>query len=72
MDNVVAINTEFIKLQQFLKLCGAVETGGIAKLVIEDEHVKVNGETCAQRGKKLYPGDTVEFDSVVYKVEALG
>ncbi len=55
----VEIFTEYIKLGDFLKFCGAVETGGEAKLVIQDGHVSVNGERCTQRGKKLYNGDSV-------------
>ena len=57
----VPIHTEFIKLQDFLKFCNAVESGGMAKNFILNEEVQVNGETCTQRGKKLRPGDTVTF-----------
>ena len=42
----VQIRTEFIKLQDLLKFAGAVETGGDAKLIIQEGRVKVNGETC--------------------------
>ena len=61
MDKI-EINTEFIKLDAFLKFSGMCETGGEAKLCIEDGLVKVNGEVCTMRGKKLRPGDTVELD----------
>lgn len=64
----IEISTEFIKLDAFLKFAGACETGGEAKLVIEDEEVLVNGEVCTMRGKKLRPGDTVELDGVTYEV----
>ncbi len=57
----VAITTEFIKLEAFLKFAGAVSTGGEAKNLIQDSLVKVNGEVCTMRGKKLRPGDTVEL-----------
>ena len=57
----VAIKTEFIKLEAFLKFAGAVSTGGEAKNLIQDSLVKVNGQVCAMRGKKLRPGDTVEL-----------
>lgn len=67
MDKI-EINTEFIKLDAFLKFSGMCETGGEAKLCIEDGLVKVNGEVCTMRGKKLRPGDTVELDGVTYEV----
>ena len=58
---LVPIHTEFIKLEAALKLANAVSSGGEAKAVILDGLVKVNGESCTMRGKKLYPGDAVEF-----------
>ena len=64
----IKIHTEFIKLQDLLKFAGAVETGGDAKLIIQEGRVSVNGEPCTMRGKKLRPGDTVEFDGTVLKV----
>ena len=65
----VKIETEFIKLQDLLKFAGAVETGGEAKLLIQDGEVKVNGEVCTMRGKKLCPGDRAELDGHIYLVE---
>lgn len=59
----VPITTEFIKLQDLLKLADLVSTGGEAKLRILDGEVKVNGEICTQRGKKLRPGDIVTFEN---------
>lgn len=58
----ILIHTEFIKLDSLLKLAGLVETGGEAKLLIQNGQVEVNGEVCAMRGKKLRPGDTVTLD----------
>ena len=58
----IRITTEFIKLEAFLKLAGAVSTGGEAKNRIQDGQVKVNGETCTMRGKKLRPGDRAVID----------
>lgn len=63
------IDTDFIRLDAFLKLCDAVVTGGHAKFVIQDGEVKVNGEVCTQRGKKMRPGDTAEFENKIYTVE---
>ena len=57
----ITIITEYIKLQDLLKFAAAVETGGEAKLVIQEGDVTVNGEVCTMRGKKLRPGDTVQF-----------
>lgn len=58
----VKISTEFIKLEALLKFAGVVETGGEAKERIQSGDVKVNGETCLMRGKKLRAGDRVELD----------
>lgn len=55
----VRIKSEFIKLDQFLKFSGFVDTGGIAKAIIQDGLVEVNGEVTTQRGKKLRDGDEV-------------
>ena len=59
----IKIHTEFIKLQDLLKFAGAVETGGDAKLIIQEGRVTVNGEICAMRGKKLRPGDRACLDN---------
>jgi ribosome-associated protein len=64
----VKINTEIIKLDSFLKWCGAVSLGSEAKLYIQDGLVKVNGEIETRRGKKLTYGDTVEFQGETYKI----
>lgn len=58
----ITITTEFIKLQDLLKLANLVGTGGEAKIVIQNGDVSVNGEVCMMRGKKIRPGDTVAFD----------
>ena len=57
----LAIHTEFIKLQDAMKYANMVYSGGEAKQLILDGQVKVNGEACTMRGKKLYPGDTFSF-----------
>lgn len=57
----VAITTEYIKLDAFLKFAALTGTGGEAKLLIQDGLVSVNGAPCTQRGKKLYPGDIVSL-----------
>ena len=69
MEEHIKIETPFIKLQDLLKFAGAVETGGEAKLRIQEGEVKVNGQPCTMRGKKLYPGDRAELDGQVLLVE---
>ena len=58
----ILIHTEFIRLDALLKFAGLCETGGQAKELIQGGQVKYNGEVCLMRGKKCYPGDTVELD----------
>lgn len=70
MQQNVPIRTEFIKLDSFLKFCGACETGGEAKLSVQEGYVAVNGEVCKQRGRKLRPGDVVTVDEKTYTVTA--
>lgn len=64
----IKINTEFIKLDSFLKFSGACSLGSEAKFFIQNGEVLVNGEVEIQRGKKLYNGDIVEFQGDKYKV----
>lgn len=49
----IFIDTDFIRLDAALKLCDAVGSGGIAKMIIQDGEVRVNGEVCVQRGKSF-------------------
>jgi ribosome-associated protein len=56
----VPITTEFIKLDSFIKFAGLTDTGGQAKELVLSGQVKVNGEVCTMRGKKIRPGDQVE------------
>ena len=62
----ITVKTEFIKLDSFLKWAGAASLGSEAKVYILDGQVKVNGEVEIRRGKKIYPGDTVEFNGETY------
>ena len=64
----VVIGTEFIKLEAVMKYANAIESGGLAKSVIQDGLVTVNGEVCTMRGKKLYPGDKFEFEGINYLI----
>ena len=65
----IGIHDEYIKLGQALKLAGLVESGVDAKYAIQDGLVKVNGEVEVQRGKKIYPGDTIEFQNNQVQIE---
>lgn len=69
MDNKVKITTEFIKLDQLLKFAGAVAIGSEAKEIILDGQVKVNGEMCTMRGKKIRSGDTVTVNGQDISIE---
>ena len=67
MENI-EITTEYIKLQDLLKFAAAVQTGGEAKVVIQEGGVTVHGEFCTMRGRKIRPGDDVCFDGQHYAV----
>ena len=64
----ITITTDYIKLQDLLKLAGVVYTGGEAKVLIQEGQVQVNGEVCTMRGKKLRPGDRFSFNGSVYAI----
>ena len=64
----VPITTEFIKLQDAMKLINLVESGGEAKLLIQEGQVLLNGEVCTQRGRKLRPGDSFTFDGITCRI----
>lgn len=65
---IIRITEPFIRLDNLLKLAGVTVTGGQAKMKIQVGEVKLNGETCLQRGKKLRVGDVVEVDEVQVSV----
>ncbi len=67
----VNIKDEFIKLGQALKLAGVVMSGVDAKFIIQDGMVKVNGQTETQRGKKLYNGDTFEYEGNEFVIKSV-
>lgn len=65
---IIRISDDFIKLGQILKLAGLADSGLEAKIEIQEGFVKVNGEVEVQRGKKIYPGDVIEYDGQQVKV----
>ncbi len=66
---VIKLREEYIKLGQALKAAGIVDSGVVAKLVIQDGAVEVNGEVEYQRGKKLHDGDIVTINGETIKIE---
>ena len=69
----IKITTEFIKLDQLLKFANIAESGAMAKEMIADEIVSVNGEICTMRGKKIRPGDSVlaEFEDEIFEITVI-
>lgn len=66
--NEISISTPYIELQQLLKFAGLVDEGGEAKMLIKSGAVKVNGEVDLRRGRKIRPGDEVEFEETLIRV----
>ncbi len=67
----ISITGEYIKLDSLLKFSGVTETGGIAKEIVQQGKVKVNGEVCTQRGKKIRRGDRVRIDEIDVELEVV-
>lgn len=65
----ISIKEEFIRLDSAMKLADMVNSGGHAKIVIQSGEVKVNGEVCLMRGKKLHRGDKAEFENSGFIIE---
>lgn len=57
----ISITTDYIKLDQFLKLCAVAQTGGQAKLMISEGMITVNGVVAFERGKKIRKNDIVDI-----------
>ncbi|MBO4734598.1 MAG: RNA-binding S4 domain-containing protein [Clostridia bacterium] len=72
MKNTVLIKSDYIKLDSALKCAGLVSTGGHAKIVIQNGEVKVNGEVCTQRGRKLKNDDTAEYNGKTIVIKYAG
>ena len=64
----IKITTPFIKLDQLVKFAGLAETGAKAKILIELGEFNVNGELCTKRGKKIKPGDVIDFKNKKFKI----
>ena len=61
-------DAEFMTLNVLLKIEGIIETGGMAKLFLQENEVLVNGEPDNRRGRKLYPNDVVEIKGIKYTI----
>ncbi len=68
MNKKIEIKEDFIRLDSLLKLSGIAETGGHAKIIVQNGEVKVNGEVCTMRGKKMRKGDIAEFENNLIQV----
>ena len=66
----IKINEEFIRLDNLMKFSGMCNSGGRAKHLIQNGEVKLNGEVCTMRGKKIRPGDKVEYQNRMIEVTA--
>ena len=64
----VSIGGEMIRLGQFLKFSGLLDSGGDAKEVVIDGYVTVNGEVDRHRGRQLHDGDLVTFEGRTVRV----
>lgn len=71
METII-INEEFIRLDNLMKFSGLCNTGGRAKYLIQNGEVKLNGEICTMRGKKIRPGDKVEYQNRTVEVAVEG
>ena len=67
----IEINEEFIRLDNLLKFSGIAPTGGQAKFIIQNGEIKVNGEVCTMRGKKMRPGDKAQYRQRVIEVASV-
>lgn len=65
----ISINTEYIKLDQFMKWADMVPTGTEAKIIISNGLVRVNGEVETRRGKKLRKNDIIEVNGFKFIIE---
>ncbi len=70
MTKMIPITTATIRLGQFLKMAGMVDTGGEAKIRVQNGEVEVNGEVETRRGRQLVPGDRVQLGETVLMVGA--
>ena len=64
----IIISEEYIRLDNLMKFSGLCDSGGRAKYLIQGGEVKLSGEVCTMRGKKIRPGDVVEYNGRTVEV----
>ena len=69
---IVTINEEFIRLDSLMKFAGLCNSGGRAKYLIQNGEVKLNGEVCTMRGKKIRDKDRIEYQNRTIEVKVEG
>ena len=69
MNEIFEIKDDYIELIKLLKATCLCETGGIAKIVVDDGLVEVNGETEYRKRCKIRKGDTVRFEGAIIQVK---
>lgn len=67
-EKELKISSEFIKLDSALKLADLAQTGGHAKILVAEGNIRVNGEICSQRGKKLRNGDSFQLGRQLFRI----
>ena len=68
MIEEIKINEDYIRLDNLMKFSGLCNSGGRAKYLIQNGEVMLNGEVCAMRGKKIRPGDRIEYNGRTVEV----
>ena len=63
------LTTEYIELIRLLKLLRLVESGGQAKLAVENGLVMVNGQTEFRKRAKLRKGDEIRFEDRLIRIK---
>lgn len=69
MSEKIAISSEYITLQQLLKMCDYIQSGGQAKYAVKELNITVNGEIEQRRGRKLYPNDQITIEGTTYIIQ---
>ncbi len=73
MENILFTlkeKSEFIELLKLLKIQGLAQTGGHAKIMVEEGLIIVNGEQEFRKRRKLRPGDKIEVEGVIIQINA--
>ncbi|MBE6136815.1 MAG: S4 domain-containing protein YaaA [Erysipelotrichaceae bacterium] len=65
----IKITTEYITLQQLLKMEDFISSGGQAKYFLAENEAYINNEPDNRRGRKLYSGDVVKILNKEFVIE---